>query len=195
MNTHRRWPLASAWCGNSCAASRFFFCCTYCGAAGDYSCFNHTTHTQSKYKLSEAPLPFGFSRTWHQSRFTQCSPACYHTLSLSHCFSFSFLKFTGCFWVVFFRRVLSKHWRCLGLWLLSGCEVFVTVAKPTPSVMARQSMSVHVYTRSLTHSRDGLEYDWLYGCWQRCLGDVDCRHLTLQRCHRLQPDKRQTAAD
>lgn len=57
----------------------------------------------------------------------------------------------GCFWVVFFHRVLSKHWRCLGLWLLSGCEVFVTVAKPTPSVMAWLSMSIAVYM----HLEDG----------------------------------------
>lgn len=34
-------------------------------------------------------------------------------------------------------RALSKHWRCAALSLLSGCEVFVTVATPTPSVMAR----------------------------------------------------------
>lgn len=36
----------------------------------------------------------------------------------------------------FLLRVLSKHWRCLALSLLSACEVFVTVATPTPSVMA-----------------------------------------------------------
>lgn len=35
--------------------------------------------------------------------------------------------------------VLSKHWRCFALSLLSGREVFVTVATPTPSVMARRA--------------------------------------------------------
>lgn len=39
----------------------------------------------------------------------------------------------------FLLRVLSKHWRCFALSLLSGCEVFVTVATPTPSVMARRA--------------------------------------------------------
>lgn len=44
--------------------------------------------------------------------------------------------FLGC---VFLLRVLSKHWRCFALLLRSGCEVFVTVATPTPSVMARRA--------------------------------------------------------
>lgn len=45
--------------------------------------------------------------------------------------------FLGC--VFFLLGVLSKHWRCFALSLLSGCEVFVTVATPTPSVMVRRA--------------------------------------------------------
>lgn len=61
-------------------------------------------------------------------------------------------------------RALSKHWRCSALSLLSGCEVFVTVATPTPSVMARPAYEA-------TRARAGV---WrgvrgLFGCWQGSL--------------------------
>lgn len=55
---------------------------------------------------------------------------------------------------VFFTGFLSKHLRCLALWLLSGREVFVTVAKPTPSVMAHRraiTECVNVYEHTFTH--------------------------------------------
>lgn len=55
--------------------------------------------------------------------------------------------FLGC--VFFFLvMVLSKQWRGFTLGLLSGCEVFVTVATPTPCVMARRAYeATRVQTR------------------------------------------------
>lgn len=192
MNTHRRWPLTSVWCGNSCAPSRFSVVLIV--VQQGITAVLATLHTPSENISLVRLLCLSVSVELDTDSGSHSAARLVITCCPSSLFFFQFRKFTGCFWVVFFRRVLSKHWRCLGLWVLSGCEVFVTVAKPTPSVMAQQSTSVHVYTHSFTHSWDG-DSDWLYGCWQRCLGDVDCRRLTLERCHPLQHDKRQTVVD
>lgn len=84
--------------------------------------------------------------------------ACYYTLSFSIVFLLSFQSFQDVYGLCFFTGFLSKHLRCLALWLLSGREVFVTVAKPTPSVMAHQSMNTHLHTCFHRLMRRGL---WL----------------------------------
>lgn len=75
---------------------------------------------------------------FHQFSYMQHLPTCYHTLSAVLCVFLLVLKVYWMFVGLFFHRILSKHRRCLVLCFLSGCEVFVTVATPTPSVMAWQ---------------------------------------------------------
>lgn len=132
------------WCGNFCAARRF--CVAVIMLDQRITTVLATLHTPSKnislvrlpcLSVSVDPDTNSDSHSTAQPVITRCP---------SSLFFFHIWKFMRCFWVVFFRRVLSKHWRCFGLWLLSGCEVFVTVAKPTLSVMAWQSTNIHVYT-------------------------------------------------
>lgn len=140
------WPL---WCGKSCAASRFSVAVIMVGQR--ITAVLATLHTPSKNISFVRLLCRSVSLELDTNSDSHSAARPVITRCPSSLFFFQFWKFMGCFWVVFFRRVLSKHWRCLGLWLLSGCEVFVTVAKPTPSVMAWQSTNIHMNT----HSRHG----------------------------------------
>lgn len=83
------------------------------------------------------------------------------------------------------HRVLSKQWRCRCLSLSSSHEVFVTVTKPTLSVMFRPSLSVQPSRTLVKMARPHS----VYGCWQRLFRT--CR-LALARCRPAPPDKGQT---